>query len=215
MIKAVAFDLGNVLCRLDRASCNEALAVHSPLSAEEVGSLLWGGALEHDSETGRIDSREYFRRIKEVIRGEKSWDYEQFSDEYMSALVPHPPGEAAVVRARELGLRVFILSNTSFLHSRFIFSREVLATIPELYAFSYKVGVMKPGLEIWRWLLDRSALAAQECLYFDDVPAYCEAGASLGFRACVHDLARGNLVKELETMVASGSSTASSAAAAR
>ncbi|MFH2113903.1 MAG: HAD-IA family hydrolase [Spirochaetota bacterium] len=215
MIKAVAFDLGNVLCKLDRDACNAALAIHSPLSADEVGRLLWGGELEHDSETGRNDSHEYFRRIKYLIRGDQTWRYEEFRDEYMNALVPHPPGEQAVARARELGLRVFILSNTSFLHSRFIFSREILATIPELYALSYKVGVMKPEPAIWRWLLERSGLAAGECLYFDDVPAYCRVGASLGFQASVHDLARGNLVKELEAMVAMGSSTASSASAAR
>ncbi|MGD9938692.1 MAG: HAD-IA family hydrolase [Clostridia bacterium] len=215
MIKAVAFDLGNVLCRLDRDSCNAALAVHSPFSADEVGRLLWGGDLEHDSETGRADSQEYFRRIKDMIHGNQNWHYEEFCDEYMNALIPHPPGEQAVVRARELGLRVFVISNTSFLHSRFIFSREILATIPELYSFSYKVGVMKPHPDMWLWLLERSGLSAGECLYFDDVPAYCEAGAALGFQARVHDLARGNLVQELEYMVGSGSSTASSASAAR
>jgi putative hydrolase of the HAD superfamily len=203
MIKAVAFDLGNVLCKLDRDSCNAALAVHSPMSADEVGKLLWGGQMEHDSETGRIDSHEYFRRITELIHADKDWGYGEFCDEYMNALVPHPAGEQAVVRARELGLRVFILSNTSFLHSRFIFSREILATIPELYAFSFKVGVMKPHPDMWRWLLERSGLAAEECLYFDDVPAYCAAGAALGFRASVHDLAQGNLVRELEAMIAS------------
>jgi FMN phosphatase YigB (HAD superfamily) len=203
MIKAVAFDLGNVLCKLDRDSCNAALAVHSPLPTTEVGRLLWGGELEHDSETGRVDSREYFRRIKEAIQGDQTWHYEEFCEEYMNALVPHLPGEQAVVRARELGLRVFLLSNTSFLHSRFIFSREILATIPELYAFSYKVGVMKPHPDMWRWLLERSGLAAEECLYFDDVPRYCAAGAALGFRASVHDLATGNLVRELEAMIAS------------
>ena len=215
MIKAVAFDLGNVLCKLDRDSCNAALAVHSPLSADEVGRLLWGGQLEHDSETGRFDSHEYFRRIKEVIRGDQAWEYDDFSIEYMNALVPHPAGEQAVVRARELGLRVFVISNTSFLHSRFIFSREILATIPELYAFSYKIGVMKPHPDMWRWLLERSSLAAEECIYFDDVPAYCKAGASLGFQAAMHDPVHGNLVQELETMVGKVSSTAASASAAR
>lgn len=213
MIKAVAFDLGNVLCKLDREACNAALAVHSPLSADEVGKLLWGGQMEHDSETGRIDSREYFSRVRDLIQADRDWQYETFCQEYMKALVPHPQGEQAVVRARELGLRVFVLSNTSFLHSRFIFSREILATIPELYALSYKVGVMKPDPAIWRWLLQRSGLEASECLYFDDVPAYCKAGAALGFRACVHDLLRGNLVQELETMAASVSSTASASAA--
>ena len=106
MIKAVAFDLGNVLCKLDRESCNAALAVHSPLSSAEVGSLLWGGTLEHDCETGKYDSLEYFRRIKELIHGDHTWHYEDFCEEYMKALVPHPAGEQAVVRARSEERRV-------------------------------------------------------------------------------------------------------------
>ncbi len=215
MIKAVVFDLGNVLCKLDREACNGALGKHSRLPSDEIGKRLWGGELERASETGKYDSAEYFRQVKDAIVADPDWHYDDFCEEFMKALVPYEPGERAVVRAQELGLRVFILSNTSFLHSRFIFSREILATIPELYALSYKIGVMKPHPDIWRWLLERSGLSAGECMYFDDVPAYCEAGAALGFRSSVHDLMRGNLSEELEAMVGSGFTTAHAASEAR
>jgi len=201
VIKAVVFDLGNVLCRLDWNACDSAFAVHSPLSAEQVGRRVRSEELERVSETGRCDSAEYFRRVKEAIQADSAWTYEEFSEELMRCFIPHPSGERAVVRARELGLRVFILSNTSYLHSRFICSREVLATIPELYALSFKVGVMKPDPAIWKWLLDRSGLEAKECLYFDDIAINCDIGSSLGFRAALHDPETGNLSKELEAML--------------
>jgi FMN phosphatase YigB (HAD superfamily) len=134
MIKAVVFDFGNVLCRLDRPGVNAALAAHSPLSAAEVNALVWGTDLERDSETGRYDSLEFFRRIKEAIRGEALWTYDAFAGEFMKCLVPYPEGEAALLAVHNLGLRTFILSNTSFLHARFMFNREILATIPELHA---------------------------------------------------------------------------------
>jgi putative hydrolase of the HAD superfamily len=197
-IKAVAFDFGNVLCEVDRAACNAALAVHSALSPEEVGRRIWGGDIESEAETGHLDSHGHFLRIKEAISGEGSWDYETFSQEYMSCLRPYPRGEAAALRARELGLRVFIVSNTSFLHSRFIFGREILATVPEIYSLSYKVGAMKPDPKPWLWLLERAGIEAGECLYFDDVPAYCEAASQIGFRARIHKMESGNLARELE-----------------
>ena len=203
MIKAVAFDFGNVLCRLDRPSCDAALASHSPLPAAEVTARIWGGELERDFETGRCDSREYFARVKDAIAAHRSWTYEEFSGEFMKCLVPHPAGERAVLRARELGLRVFILSNTSFLHARFIFGREILATVPEIYALSFRIGVMKPDPAIWSWLLDKAGVKAEECAYFDDIPAYRDTAASLGFRAFLHDPVKGDLTGELESVASS------------
>ncbi|MEI6388953.1 MAG: HAD-IA family hydrolase [Spirochaetota bacterium] len=196
-IKAVAFDFGNLLCKLDRPACNAALAAHSPLSPDEVGEAIWGGDIEIRAETGRLDSQGHFLAVKAAIRAEEAWSYDEFQAEYMSALLPHPAGEDAMILARDLGLRIFIVSNTSFLHSRFIFGREVLATLPELYALSYKVGAMKPDSRMWTWILERSGLEAKECLFFDDVAAYVEAAAALGFRAARHDPVSGILSREL------------------
>jgi len=196
--KAVIFDFGNVLCRLNRPAVNAALAAHSPLSPEEVGRRLWGGDIERDAETGRYDSREHFRRIKETIEGEAAWAYETFTEEYMKAIEPFPAGEEALARVHERGLRVFVLSNTSFLHSRFIFQREVLASIPELHALSYKIGTMKPDPGIWLWLLKRASLEARDCLYVDDVGAYCEAAASLGFATLRYEIDGQDLARELD-----------------
>jgi len=200
MIKAVIFDLGNVLCKVDRPACDTAIASHSPLELSVVSSLVWGGDLEIGAETGRFDSKEQFRRIKEAIQADESWTYDEFCQEYMRCLIPQSESEKAVIRAKELGLRVFILSNTSYLHSRFIFSREILATIPELYALSYKVGAMKPDKAMWDWLLERSGLKADECIYFDDIPAYRDMGAKLGFCSALYNIESEDLVEELESL---------------
>lgn len=200
-IKAVIFDYGNVLCRLDRSGGNRLLAAHCGLSPEEVGRRIWGGDLERDAETGKIDSRTQFERIRMALCAESSWTYEEFSGEFMAYLLPHPDGEAALAGANRAGLRTFILSNTSFLHSRSIFQNENLATIPELYALSYKIGFMKPDLRCWQWILDRTGLQAEECVYVDDVKAYCEAAGKLGFRALQYDPDTGNLLQKLESVL--------------
>ena len=102
MIRAVVFDFGNVLCRLDRPACNRALAAHSALGPEEVGRRIWGGELERAAETGRIDSHEQFRRVKAAIGGAADWSYDEFAQDYMAGIGPHPEGEAALLGAREL-----------------------------------------------------------------------------------------------------------------
>ncbi len=76
-----------------------------------------------------------------------------------------------------------ILSNTTYLHSLWLFEQELLATIPESYIFSYKVAVMKPNPEIWRIALARSGVPASRCLYIDDLEKFCSAAEELGIRS--------------------------------
>ncbi len=201
MYEAVVFDFGNVLCRIDRHACSVALAPHSPLDPGEIDRVMWGDDLERDNETGMIDSRTHHRRVCARIGARDSLDYETFRAAYMRILSPNPDGMEALLFARSKGMRVFILSNIAFIHATWIFCDEILATLPELYALSYKVGVMKPDPGIWRWLLDRSGLAADRCLYIDDIDEYCRTAASLGFGTIRYDLRTQNLTRELERMV--------------
>ncbi len=201
MIKGVVFDFGNVLSILDRDAANLAMAAHTDIDAGEVGRLVWDGSIETDSETGLIDSREHFARIKRAIGAESSWSYGEFIEDFGKAILPFPEGEAAVEGVAKLGLRSFILSNTNWIHSRKIFEREILGTIPELHALSFRIGAMKPDPRIWNWLLEHCGLRAQELVYIDDKEAYCEAARKLGFTAHRYHYEDGNLLREIEELL--------------
>jgi len=187
LYKAVVFDFGNVLCGLDRMAFARAAAPHARLSAEDLDSALWGSAFEHDFETGKYDSREYFKRIDRIAGFASDYGYDRFVEDFMRIILPNPDGEEGLVAAHALGARCFVLSNTSWLHARRIFDNEILASIPELHILSYKVGFMKPDPRIWLKLLEYSGLAAADCLYVDDVKAYCNVAESLGFGAFCYD----------------------------
>ncbi|PKL06950.1 MAG: hypothetical protein CVV53_01685 [Spirochaetae bacterium HGW-Spirochaetae-9] len=187
MYKAVVFDFGNVLCALDRMAFARAAAPHARLSAEDLDRALWGGAFEHDFETGKYGSREYFRRVGQLAGFTPDYTYDQFVEDYTKIILPNPDGEEGLLAARALGARCFVLSNTSWLHARKIFDNEILASVPELHILSYKVGSMKPDPRIWLKLLEYSSLEADDCLYIDDVKAYCDTAESLGFGAFCYD----------------------------
>ncbi len=204
MYKAAVFDFGNVLCGLDRMAFARAAAPHSRLSPEELDRAIWGGTLEREHETGVIDSRGYFRKVGELTGLSPDYGYETFFKDYLKIALPNPDGEAGLLRARELGARCFVLSNTSWMHSSVIFNNEILASIPELHILSYKVGFMKPDPRIWLKLLECTGLPASDCLYIDDVPTYCEAANSLGFGTYTYRIGRDNLSQVVETMLESG-----------
>jgi FMN phosphatase YigB (HAD superfamily) len=201
MYKAVVFDFGNVLCGLDRMAFARAAAPRSRLSAEELDRALWGGALEREFETGRFDSRGYYERVAALAGFDSGYSYGQFVEDYRKIILPNPDGEAGLVAARDEGVRTFVLSNTSFLHARMIFENEILASIPELHVLSYKVGFMKPDPRIWGKVLEYSGLDAGECLYVDDVCAYCETASSLGFGVFCYDKSIHNLSQNVKNML--------------
>jgi len=186
---------------LDRPATDRAFAVHCGLSPEEVGSRIWSEGLLIDLETGKIDAREHFERVRNALGAEDSWTYEEYEEEFMRCILPHPPGRAALRAASDAGLRTFILSNTSFLHSRVIFLDETLASLPELYALSYKIGFMKPDPRIWLWLLERANLKPEDCVYVDDVDAYCQAAGDLGMGTVTYDFRVDDLWRKLEVIL--------------
>ena len=180
-IEAVVFDYGNVLMMVDRLAQCRRLARHSPLPPEEILRRLWGNDLESDAESGRYDSHEQFRRIRQRIQAGDAWSYEEFLVDFATGFELNPEGVAALRLAASSGKRTFILSNTSFPHARRLFLHEELTTIPEGYVFSFKVGAMKPDPAIWRHLLRTTGLTAEQCVYIDDVPDFCRAEERLGF----------------------------------
>ena len=199
--KAVIFDFGNVLSILDRPATDRAFAAHCALSPEEVGSRIWRDGLLFDLETGRLDAHGHFERVKLALGADDAWNYDEYEEEFMRCILPHPPGRSALRAATEAGHRTFILSNTSFLHARAIFLDETLAGLPECYALSYKIGCMKPDPRIWLWLLERASLDPRDCVYVDDVEAYCAAAATLGMEAIQYDFRVDDLWRKLKVIL--------------
>jgi len=200
-VQAVVFDYGNVLAMVDRPAQCRQLARHSPLSSEEVLRRIWGNDLEQDAESGRYDSHEQFRRIRARIQAEEGWGYEQFLEDFAAGFELNPEGVAALRLAADAGRRTFVLSNTSYPHARRLFMHEELATIPEGYVFSFKVGAMKPDPLIWRHLLATTGLAAAKCVYIDDVQEYCRAAEGLGFAAIHYEKGRTDLLRCLADLL--------------
>jgi putative hydrolase of the HAD superfamily len=178
-----------------------AAAPYSMLSPEKLDALLWGGSLEKELETGRLDSRGYYSRVAELADFRPEYGYERFAEDFKLIIQPNPDGEEALKTVDAMGFRSFVLSNTSFLHATMIFGNETLAGIPEHHILSYKVGVMKPDPAIWQALLRCSNLRAEDCLYVDDVQAYCETASALGFGAFQYDKNVHNLSRILKNML--------------
>jgi FMN phosphatase YigB (HAD superfamily) len=178
-VEGVVFDVGSVLANVSYDTIAENIGRHSPMALVDIRALLVGTDLEFDSESGKYDSREYFRRVKQRIGGEAAWQYDQFVSEFKTGLGLRADGEASL-RYAAAHHRIFLMSNTGYLHSLWMYEQEVLATLPEQSFFSFREGIMKPDRRLWEIFFARTGLAPEQCLFIDDRLENCEAAAKLG-----------------------------------
>lgn len=78
--------------------------------------------------------------------------------------------------------KVAILSNANHGTLQRKFSPEQLNIFDQL-TVSAEVGLMKPNAEIYTYTAEKLGVEAEECLFTDDSPAYCEASEAVGMKS--------------------------------
>ena len=175
------FDVGEVL--LDYR-WKEMLLEHglSGERAERVGRLLFDDPEWSDHDRGIIGEEEMVRKLRDRYPDEAD-DIEWLVEEAAQMPVRRP---AVYERMRELkatGHPIYLLSNYS---RRFFELHTDGAPFMELIdgmVVSYMVHLVKPEPAIYRYLLDRYGLKAEDCVFFDDRAENIEAAREMGIEA--------------------------------
>jgi FMN phosphatase YigB (HAD superfamily) len=180
-ITAIAFDLGNVLVRVDHLRFCRRLAALAGLSPEEVYGQVFESNLEPGYDTGRINSREFYERV--VAHFGITLAYSRFCELWCDIFDPMT-AMAPVVARLAPRFPLFLLSNTNSLHFDYI--RERFGAILEAFqAFilSYQVGSRKPEAAIYQALIQQVGRPPEEILFLDDKVSFVEAARSQGLTA--------------------------------
>jgi putative hydrolase of the HAD superfamily len=182
--KALIFDFGNVVGYFDHRRASRRLAAWSDLPVDALHAQLFGGRLEDDYESGRIDTAEFVRRARETCR--LRCGDEDFGPAYADIFWPNPDVCALLPRLKPAH-RLLLLSNTNELHARH-FGRqfaEALAHFDGL-VFSHEVGARKPAPAVFAHAQRLAGCAPQECLFIDDLPANVAAARAFGWQGLVY-----------------------------
>lgn len=175
----VVFDVGNVLIHWDaRRVYRDDFASDAEIDAffAEIGFGVWN--LEQDRgrswADGVAEKAAEFPRHAALIR--------KFADNWHDAVPGEiPEGVAALENVLASGAPVYAITN---------FSAEKWAECLERFAFlnqfedvivSAHERLVKPDPAIFRVFLDRSGLAAEQCLFIDDSAANIATADSMGF----------------------------------
>ncbi|MFE7750265.1 HAD-IA family hydrolase [Streptomyces sp. NPDC057428] len=106
----------------------------------------------------------------------------------------------AAAAARRAGVRVGILSNSVGPHPWNLYEGHEVDRHYDAVVLSEEVGMRKPDPEIFRLVLKKLGLSAQECVFVDDTAHHLPAAAELGF-AVVHAEEPAKTIGELEALL--------------
>ena len=188
MIRAIVCDFGGVLTTpLHHGFV--AYQEQSGISLEQLGVAMGKATEEHgehplfELERGEISEEEFGRRLAAHL--DPAFDLLRLRDTYVGSLQPNREMIDFVAELRGRGLRAALCTNN--VREWEPLWRAKLPEIDELFETvvdSAFVGVRKPEPEIYRLTLERlGGVAAEECVFLDDLDVNCEAARELGMVA--------------------------------
>ena len=181
--RAIIFDIGRVLIRVDVSRAMSGLASGLSLTPQDVWSAIEKDPRWLDWQEGRISPSDWHLHLAKRLG--TSLTFEQFAEVWNRALDPNPIHADSFFEQLSRNYRLALLSNTDPIHmsneeARFSFFRFFPIRI-----YSYRVGASKPNPLIYREALKACKVRAEEAVYVDDVAAYADAARRLGMTGIV------------------------------
>ena len=183
MIQNILFDMGNVLIYFDRNLFMDRLGLSKEdqalLNRELFVSLEWvrmdRGSLVEEQAVELICQR-LPERLHEAA--------EQLVCHWDEPLIPVPGMYQLIEELKAAGYGIYLLSNAS-LRQHAYWPRIEASKFFDGTLISADEGLMKPQPEIYRLILERFGLKAEESFFIDDLPANIEGAFYCGMPGAV------------------------------
>src|SRR5580704_11781596 len=113
-LRAIIFDIGRVLVRIDVSRAMRGLATRGSLSPSELWTAIEKDPQWSDWQTGRISARDWYLHLTKRFGG--NFSFEQFTEIWNRVLDPVPIHEDAFFKSLSKNYRLALLSNTDPIH---------------------------------------------------------------------------------------------------
>ncbi|MFH1412210.1 MAG: HAD family phosphatase [Candidatus Omnitrophota bacterium] len=182
-IKALLFDLGNVMIKFDPAIAEEGYS--------RYGKIKKGGFVDYIMDSREIDrymegdlnsSRFYMitcRRFRLDIK------FKEFYEVWNSIFSPYPEMEKMVLELKEKypELKLILVSNTNEAHYEFLREKYDILNAFDERVLSHEIGCQKPDPRIFNEALRLAGSIPKETFYADDRQDLIDAARVMGIRA--------------------------------
>lgn len=196
VIKAVIFDLGNVLVNYDVEKAAKRFSAASGLSTKEIWRRFFLSKFEQAYTRGEISTREFHRIACKTLGA--SIPLATFSH-YWNDIFWENPGMDRLLRRLKKHYPLYLISNTNALHYTHIKKHFKLLRHFKKRFPSHEVGARKPDLKIYRRVLRKIGLRPEETVFIDDMKSFIAGARKAGMHA-LRFKTRTRLIRDLRRL---------------
>ena len=179
-IRAIFFDLGNVLVRFDASIAARKLAKAIGMTIPDIWRWALSSDLEKAYTKGRVSSHEFYREIKR--RFPNRLTFRQFSNIWNN-IFSENKGMERLISALAKHYPLYLISNTNELHFNYIKRKfPILRHFQKCFP-SHEVGHRKPEAAIFKHALRSARKKSAESIFIDDIAEFVRAARKVGMRA--------------------------------
>ncbi|MEK7383536.1 MAG: HAD family phosphatase [Elusimicrobiota bacterium] len=179
-VRAVFFDIGNVLLRFDTRMVLRRFAWAVKRHPVKVANYLWHSDIGERIERGEVDGPQLHVLFQKELGYEGS--YVQFRLLWCDHFTLDR-GSHAILKRTAARVPTYLLSNTNALHIDFIRERYAFPRLVRGAILSHELGLRKPDPAIYRAALKLSKTKPDETVFVDDLKPNVEAARALGMIA--------------------------------
>ena len=170
MIRAVMFDLGNVVVDVNESKLFKELAEKSDKNQGHIKRAWEKSKARKSFEKGQLSSFEFYQKFCSDIGARINYD--EFKSIYCHIFTLNKNVEKLIHKLKDEGYKLVLISNTDALHFHYLETHfKIVKQFDEL-ALSYKLGVRKPNPRIYFKAIKMANESASDCAYFDDISEF-------------------------------------------
>jgi glucose-1-phosphatase len=202
-IKNIIFDLGGVLLGIDYKASIKAF---KELGIDKFDEFFTQSAQVHlfdHMDTGEITPEDFRNEIRKISGVGMSDD--DIDNAWNAMLLDFPSNKIPLLESVKSHYRTFLLSNTNAIHYP-AYSKslkettgiESLASLFEKQYLSHEIGLRKPHVEAFEFVIKHNQLKPEETLFFDDTMIHIQGARKAGIHAYWLDITKEDVVSFFE-----------------
>jgi len=194
--KAIIFDLGAVILNINYQNTIDEFTKLGVNNATTFYSKKVQTNLFNQIETGMISSNEFLKALQKET---KNANINQVEKAWNAMLLDLPDERIQLIEKLKNNYSIYLLSNTNAIHidaiKKQLGKRKWLAfckLFDKMY-LSHELGLRKPDVKIFEYILNEQKLKAEEVFFIDDSPQHIASAKKIGIH-CHHLLDDENII---------------------
>lgn len=180
MVKAILFDLGQVVVTFDLQVALKQVMDVSAVSQAEVKAFFSFSAPDVLFTEGKMTGKDFYESAKNQLK--LTIDYVTFQRMYNDIFMANPIMDELIIALRER-YQLAILSNTNAFHFPYIMETFPIMNIFDDYIVSYEEQCQKPNPEIFHRALGRMGMRPEEVVFVDDTEENVISAQQIGIKS--------------------------------